>query len=112
MNPVRSSRVLVTLQVLGGCATNPVTGAREFVMLSEAQEIAVILCTGVGAAHPSSFDIWAACLAELGDFEGAVDKAQQALILFDETPGDTQQRLAMEQRLAGYLEKKPHRISD
>ena len=33
MNPVRSSRVLVTLLVLGGCATNPVTGAREFVML-------------------------------------------------------------------------------
>ena len=41
MNPVRSSRVLVTLLVLGGCATNPVTGAREFVMLSEAQEIAM-----------------------------------------------------------------------
>ncbi|MGE4632207.1 MAG: hypothetical protein AAEJ47_04145, partial [Planctomycetota bacterium] len=79
---------------------------------AEAQEIAVILCTGVGAAHPSSFDIWAACLAELGDFEGAVDKAQQALILFDETPGDPQQRLAMEQRLAGYLIKKPYRISN
>ena len=41
MNPTRSSRVLVTLLVLGGCATNPVTGAREFVMLSEAQEIAM-----------------------------------------------------------------------
>ena len=50
--------------------------------------------------------------AELGDFEGAVDKAQQALILFDETPGDPQQRLAMEQRLAGYLIKKPYRISN
>ena len=25
MNPVRSSRVLVTLLVLGGCATNPVS---------------------------------------------------------------------------------------
>ena len=29
------------LLVLAGCATNPVTGAREFVMMSEAQEIAM-----------------------------------------------------------------------
>ena len=41
MNLVRSSCLLATLLVLAGCATNPVTGAREFVLMSEAQEIAM-----------------------------------------------------------------------
>lgn len=38
---MHSARCLVTLLVLGGCATNPVTGAREFVLMTEAQEIAM-----------------------------------------------------------------------
>ena len=41
--PSRGSALLLTLGLLlaAGCATNPVTGEREFVMMSEAQEIAM-----------------------------------------------------------------------
>ena len=41
MHSARFSRCLVALLVLGGCATNPVTGSREFVLMTEAQEIAM-----------------------------------------------------------------------
>ena len=44
MQPVRRHRSFLAaglLLTLMGCATNPVTGEREFVMLSEAQEIAM-----------------------------------------------------------------------
>ena len=76
---------------------------------AEAEQIAVQLCQGPGATMPRSFDIWAASLAELQDFDGAVEKAQQALLLFDETPGDPQLRLDIEHRLQIYLQEKPYR---
>ena len=44
MNPVLPARLSLALGCLltvAGCATNPVTGDREFVMMSEAQEIAM-----------------------------------------------------------------------
>lgn len=77
---------------------------------AEAQEIAMRLCQGPGANMFRSFDIWAASLAELEDFDGAVEKAQQALILFDENPEDPQLRRDLEQRLQLYLQDKPFRI--
>ncbi len=79
---------------------------------AEAEQIAVLLCEGVGSTHPSSFDIWAASLAELGDFEGAVEKAQQALGLFDDNPGNPRQRSDIEQRLQGYLARMPYRLEN
>jgi predicted Zn-dependent protease len=41
VRPHRPFSVLALLLVLAGCARNPVTGDREFVMMSEAQEIAM-----------------------------------------------------------------------
>lgn len=77
---------------------------------AEAQEIAVRLCQGPGAQMFSSFDIWAASLAELQDFDGAVEKAQRALDLFDKNPGDPQVRQELEGRLQLYLQGEPYRI--
>ena len=41
VRPHRLSLTIGSLLALTGCATNPVTGEREFVMMSEAQEIAM-----------------------------------------------------------------------
>ncbi len=76
---------------------------------AEAQEIAVKLCAGSGATMFRSFDIWAASLAEIENFDGAIEKAKHALVLFDQNPGDPQLRQELEDRLQLYLQNKPYR---
>ncbi|MGE4619367.1 MAG: tetratricopeptide repeat protein [Planctomycetota bacterium] len=77
---------------------------------SEAEQIAAKLCEGVGAKNPRSFDIWAASLAELQDFDGAVEKARQAQQLLGNVDGGSVQFQELEARIQLYLSEQPYRL--
>ncbi|HIA26752.1 MAG TPA: tetratricopeptide repeat protein, partial [Planctomycetes bacterium] len=75
----------------------------------EAEDIAAKLCKAGGDASPRYLDVWAAALAEIGDFDGAIERAEQALLLVEDSDGTSSARTEIELRLAGYRLGEPHR---
>ena len=83
-SPVRqmakySAALLLLLSAAAGCARNPVTGAREFVLISESQEIAM----GQDAAKQVEASIG---LVDDGDLQAYVRRVGQKLAAASERP--------------------------
>lgn len=74
----------------------------------EARKIAEVLCQKQGPTYPRSLDVWAASLAECGEFDSAIDKVNEALQYLGDHP-ELPQDPQLEIRLAGYRQQQPHR---
>lgn len=75
----------------------------------EAEDIASKVCKAGGDANPRYLDIWAAALAEMGDFDAAISRTEDALLLIEDSDGSSAARSEIEQRLADYRLGKPFR---